>query len=136
LDNGLLDGINPKLVVLLIGSNHVNNYEAEEIIDGIQTIACSIRTKLPETKLLLVGVLPRGTASPAGAYRLAKASEGASKIADNRTIHYLDVAERFFDKNGNVSLELMTEDRVHLSEAGYFTLADALRPTIVGLMSK
>ena len=136
LDNGMTEGISPKLVILLIGSNHVNDYTADEIVDGIKAIACKIRNKLPDTKLLVLGVLPRGTASPAAAYRLAKASESASKIADNQKIYYLDVAERFFDANGNVSGELMTTDRVHLSEAGYYVLAEALKPTITSLMNQ
>lgn len=135
LDNGLLEGISPKLVILLIGSNHVNEYTTVEIVDGIKAIACRIRNKLPETKLLIIGVLPRGTASPAGAYRLAKASESASKLADNHKIYYLDVSENFFDTNGYVSDELMTADRVHLSEAGYNLLAGKLKPTITRLMN-
>ena len=136
LDNGLMEGISPKLIILLIGSNHVNDYTAGEIVDGIKAITCRIRNKLPKTKVLILGVLPRGTASPAGAYRLAKASESASKIADNQKIYYLDVSEKFFDTNGDVSSELMTADRVHLSEAGYNLLAETLKPTIARLMNK
>ncbi len=136
LDHGELDGISPKLAVVMIGSNHVNGYTVEEIADGIKAVCCRIRTKLPNTKILLLGILPRGDASAAAAYRLNKASEVASKIVDNRMIYYLNVSERFLDKDGNVSKEMTVVDRVHLSSQGYKTLAEAIEPTISKLMGK
>ena len=136
LDHGELDGISPKLAVVMIGSNHVNGYTVEEIADGIKAVCCRIRTKLPNTKILLLGILPRGDASAAAAYRLNKASEVSSKIVDNRMIYYLNVSERFLDKDGNVSKEMTVVDRVHLSSQGYKTLAEAIEPTISKLMGK
>lgn len=136
LDHGEIDGISPKLVVLLIGSNHVNGYLPSEIADGMKAICCRLRTKLPDTKILLLGILPRGDASAAAAYRLNKASELASSMVDNRMIFYLDVGEKFLTVDGNVSSELTTVDNVHLSPEGYETLAAALEPTIAKLLNE
>jgi lysophospholipase L1-like esterase len=136
LDHGEIDGISPKLAVVLIGSNHVNGYSIEQISDGIKAVCCRIKTKLPETKILLLAILPRGDASAAAAYRLNKASEEASRIADNRKIFYLNISERFLDIDGNVSKQMMTIDGVHLTLTGYQTLAEALEPTISKLLKE
>jgi lysophospholipase L1-like esterase len=137
LDHGEIDNISPKLAVVMIGSNHVNGYTVEEISDGIKAVCCRIRTKLPGTKILLLGILPRGDdASAAAAYRLNKASEEASRIADNRMIYYLNISEKFLDKDGNISGELMTADKVHLTPKGYQALADAMEPTISKIITR
>lgn len=128
IDHGEIDGILPKVVVLLIGSNHVNGYTIEEISDGVKAICCRIRTKLPETKILVLGILPRGDATAAAAYRLNKANEEASKIADDKFIFYLNCSEKFLDKDGNVSRTLMVADGVHLTKEGYQLLAEQLDP--------
>ena len=134
LDHGEIDGSSPKLAVVLIGSNHVNGYTVEEISDGIKAICCRIVSKLPRTKILLLSILPRGDASAAAAYRLAKASEEAAKMVDNRTIYYLDIREKFLDADGNVSSVFMGVDHVHLTEEGYQELAGLLEPTIARLL--
>lgn len=136
LDHGEIDGLSPKLVVLLIGSNHVNGYLPSEIADGIKAICCRLRNKLPKARILLLGILPRGDASAAAAYRLNKASELASAIADNRKIFFLNVSEKFLSADGSVSTEMTTIDRVHLSPAGYALLAAELEPTIARLMGE
>jgi len=136
LDHGEIDGIAPKLAVLLIGSNHVNGYLPSEIADGIKAICWRLRKKLPDTKILLLGILPRGDATAAAAYRLNKASELASAVADNRMIFYLNISERFLAEDGSVSSELTTVDNVHLSPKGYETLGAALEPTISRLLDE
>ncbi|MGV3684840.1 MAG: GDSL-type esterase/lipase family protein [Daejeonella sp.] len=134
LDHGEIDGISPKLAIVLIGSNHVEGYSAEEIADGIKAVCCRLITRLPDTKILLLSILPRGTATAAAADRLNKASEQASKIADRRRIFYLNISKMFLETDGTVSKDLMTADRVHLTSKGYETLATAINPTVSKLM--
>jgi len=136
LDHGEIDGISPKLVVVMIGSNHVNGYTIKEISDGIKAVCCRIRTKLSKAKILLVSILPRGDASAAAAYRLSKTNEESSKIADNRMIFYLNISEKFLDENGNVSSDLTTIDGVHLSGNGYQRLAEEMEPIISKIMGR
>lgn len=134
LDQGEIEGISPKLAIVLIGSNHVEGYSAEEIADGIKAVCCRLITRLPDTKILLLSILPRGTATAAAADRLNKASEQASKIADRRRIFYLNISKMFLEPDGTVSIDLMTVDRVHLTSKGYETLAKAINPTVFKLM--
>jgi lysophospholipase L1-like esterase len=62
LDNGNIDGIHPKLTVIMIGTNNSNGNDntAEEIADGIKAIVKEVHEKLPETKILLLDIFPRG----------------------------------------------------------------------------
>jgi lysophospholipase L1-like esterase len=83
LDNGNIDGIHPKLAVLMIGTNNSNGKDntAEEIGEGITTIVNQLREKLPETKVLILAIFPRGATTDA---QLEKAAtqNGKKKIED------------------------------------------------------
>lgn len=52
IENGELDNVKPKIVVLHVGTNNVNN-KAEEIADGIYEIVQRIRSRLPDTYIVL-----------------------------------------------------------------------------------
>jgi beta-glucosidase len=67
LENGNVDGIKPKLAVIMIGTNNSggNVNSAEDIADGIKAIVNKVREKLPETKILLLGIFPRGATTDA-----------------------------------------------------------------------
>lgn len=149
LDHGEADGISPKLAVVMIGTNNSNGdeYTAEQIADGIKAVAFELRTRLPETKILILSIFPRGdldqrwvkkteTASYNAQWaKNDRASELASEIVDNKTIFYLDIGKTFLDSNGEVTREIMP-DLLHLSEKGYQLWAEAIEPTIAKLMGE
>src|SRR5205823_5263650 len=62
LQNGELEGIQPKVVMLMIGTNNSNGRDntAEEIADGIKAIVKEVHKHSPRTKVLLLGIFPRG----------------------------------------------------------------------------
>src|SRR5439155_6273181 len=68
LQNGELEGIQPKVVMLMIGTNNSNtnaktkieDNTAEEIAAGVTAIVKEIHKRSPRTKVLLLGVFPRG----------------------------------------------------------------------------
>jgi beta-glucosidase len=146
-DNGEIDGISPKLAVLLIGTNNSRDQNtAEEIADGIKAICAKLRTKLPKTKILMLAIFPRGDVgqrenkecnavlNPQWA-KNNEASKLASKIADSKHIFYLDINEAFLDKNGVLSRDIMP-DLLHPNEKGYKIWAEAMEPTIKKLMDE
>lgn len=147
-DHGELDGIRPKLAVLMIGTNNSNreDYTAEEIADGIKAICAQIREKLPKTKILILAIFPRGDAeqrkdmehgatfNPQWA-KNAEASQLASQIADGKHIFYLDINHAFLDENGVLSRDIMP-DLLHLNEKGYKMWAEAMEPTVKKLMGE
>ena len=135
LDHGHLEGISPKLAVLMIGTNNSNGDDntAEEIADGIIAICKKIRTTCPRTKILILAIFPRGPEPSAQREKNAKASLLAAKIADGKMIHYLDINDKFLTKDGFLSKKIMP-DYLHPNETGYKIWAEAIEPKVAELM--
>lgn len=137
LDNGNIDGISPKAAVIMIGTNNSNGNDntAEEIADGIIAICKKLRKELPKTKILLLAVFPRGEKPSSQREKNAKASELASKIADGKMIHYLDIGPKFMEVDKTLSKEIMP-DYLHLTPKGYKIWAEATEPKLKELMGE
>ena len=58
IENGEIDGIHPRVAVLMIGTNNAGSNSADEIAAGVTAIVQELRKRLPETKVLLLGVFP------------------------------------------------------------------------------
>ena len=137
LENGNIETISPKVVVLLIGTNNCNtfNMSAESITAGITAVVNKIRSKLPVTRILLLAVFPRGETPNPLREKLAKASLAVSGLADGKMVHYLDIGDRFLDNDNSISREIMP-DYLHLSEAGYEIWAEAMEPVLAHLLGE
>lgn len=137
LDHGNVDGLSPKLVVLMIGTNNSNGQDntAEEIADGIMAIVEKLRAKLPETKILLLAIFPRSQDADAQRDKVAKASKLASRITDGKVVYYLDIGQHFLNPDGTISPEVMP-DYLHLSPKGYRIWADAIEDTLSKLLGR
>jgi len=137
IENGELDGISPKVVVLMIGTNN-SGYPAEEILKGDQKIVQQIHQKLPNTKLLLLGIFPRGAdlkdpKVAAVRAKLKMVNEGLAKLDDGKKTRYLDIGSKFMDAEGNLPADIMP-DALHLSAKGYQIWADAIQPLLDEMM--
>lgn len=137
LEHGHLEGISPKLAVLMIGTNNSNGKDntAEEIADGIIAICEKLRTKCPRMKVLILAIFPRSPEPSDQRQKNAKASLLASKIADDEMIHYLDINEKFLTKDGFLTKKIMP-DYLHPNEAGYGIWAEAIESKVVELMGE
>jgi beta-glucosidase len=137
LDNGNIDGISPKVAVIMIGTNNSNRDDntAEEIADGMIAICRKLRAKLPRTKILLLSVFPRSEKPCPQREKIAKANKLASKIADGRMIHYLDIGPKFLEPDKSISKEIMP-DFLHLTPKGYKIWAKAIEPIIAKMMGE
>lgn len=135
IENGNLDGIQPKLAVLMIGTNNASANSAEEIADGIKAIIAKLREKLPETKILLLAIFPRGEAPNPTRDKLAQASQLASAVADGKQVRYLDIGPKFLAADGSISKEIMP-DFLHLSPQGYAIWADAIEPAVAEMLGE
>jgi len=136
-DHGEIDGIRPKLAILMIGTNNSNGKDntAEEIADGIKAICATMRAKLPKTKILILAIFPRGEGPSPQREKNAQASLLASAIADNKHIFYLDINDKFLGDNQTLSKEVMP-DLLHPGAKGYQIWADAIEPTVKKLMGE
>lgn len=137
LNNGEIAAISPKLAILMIGTNNSDGSDntAQEIGEGIIAICQKLRKDLPNTKILMLGIFPRGEKPSVQREKNAEASRLASSIVDNQWIYYMDIKDVFLDKDGTLPKEIMP-DYVHLSEKGYQLEAEALEPMIAQLMGE
>lgn len=137
LDHGEIDGISPKLAVIMIGTNNSNRdeYTAAQIADGIKAIVCRLKTSLPETKILILGIFPRGATPNPKRAKNNEASRLAALMADNKTIYFLDINEVFLNDDGVLTREVMP-DLLHPCKKGYQLWAEAIEPTVVKLMGE
>jgi beta-glucosidase len=127
----------PKLAVLMIGTNNSNGQDntAEEIAEGIAAIVGSLRARLPETKVLVLAIFPRGEKPGPQREKNSRASELAARLADNQMVHYLDLGARFLEADGTLPKDIMP-DFLHLSPTGYGIWAEGLEPKLVELLGK
>ena len=137
LDHGNLDGISPKLAVLMIGTNNSNGKDntAEEIGAGIQAIVKSLRAKSPKTKVLILAIFPRGEKPNPQREKNARASQIASELADSKDVYFLDIGSKFLTPDGTLTKEIMP-DYLHLSPQGYEIWADAIEPNVAKLLGE
>ncbi len=136
LDNGNIDGISPKLAVLMIGTNNAANPPGK-IAKGIEMIVEKLREKLPKTKVLVLAIFPRG-ADKNAAFRqsTSKANEIISKkLGDDDMVFYMDIGQKFLQPDGTLGKDIMP-DFLHPNAKGYRIWAEAIEPTVKKLMDE
>ena len=136
LDHGNIDGIKPKLAVIMIGTNNSGTDSSDDIAAGIKAIVEKLRAKLPETKILLLGIFPRG-ADPSDPKRQVNiaANEIAKNVEDGKNIFYLDISKKFLNDDGTLSKEIRP-DLLHLSPKGYEIWAESIEPKVADLLGE
>lgn len=150
LDHGNFDGLKPKLVVLMIGTNNtghagrpqkelngaIYDCSAEKTADGVKAIVQKLQQKAPAAKILLLGIFPRGE-TPADKMRQQNEATNAiiAKLHDGKTVHYLDIGKTFLTADGTLTREIMP-DLLHLSEKGYEMWAEAIEPKVKELLGE
>jgi lysophospholipase L1-like esterase len=135
LEHGEVEGIRPKVVVLMIGTNNSASNTAEEIANGVTAIVKSLREKLPETRILLLGVFPRGEKPGSIRDKLAAVNEKIAKLDDGKMVKYLDIGKSFLQEDGTIARDVMP-DFLHLSPKGYRIWADAMEPTLQAMLEE
>jgi lysophospholipase L1-like esterase len=130
-----LEGISPKVAVLMIGTNNTGRDSAEQIAEGITLIVKTIHEKSPKTKVLLLGVFPRSPkADAANRKKIVEINKIISKLDDGgKKVKYLDISQKFLTEDGTLTKEIMP-DFLHLSVKGYEIWAEAMNPTLKELL--
>jgi len=130
IEHGQLDGLAPKLVVVAIGTNNLyqdyNGGSDKEVADGIKAVIDAVRTKLPQAKVLVVGMLPRQNSYFCD--RITAINALTAGFDDGAAVRFLDFGARFLDAPGKVKAEFYRTDLVHLSPAGYEAYYAAMAP--------
>ena len=136
IENGELDGIHPKVAVVMIGTNNIGHFGDEQpawVVAGIRKIVDDIHAKLPDTKVLLLGVFPRDMKASDRRKRVEAVNEQIAKFDDGNKTRYLDIGHVFLDAKGEIPHDAMP-DRLHPSAQGYGLWYDAMQPTLEEMM--
>lgn len=135
LANGNIDGISPKVAVIMIGTNNSRANSAVEIADGIGAIVQMLREKLPDTNILLLDIFPRGTEVNDQRGKILQANQIARKLDDGEHVHYLAIGHHFIEDDGSITPEMMP-DALHLTPAGYRIWAESIEEKLAELMGE
>ncbi len=136
LENGNIEGIKPKLAVLMIGTNNSGSNSSEQIAAGVTAIVEKLRKELPETKVLVLGIFPRGADKNDAKRKINEgANERIAKLADDKHVFYLDIGKNFLEDDGTLSKEVMP-DLLHLNEKSYRTWAESIEPKVKELLGQ
>ncbi len=132
LTNGEIEGISPKLMILMIGTNNVGHRSSTpaQTVEGIRKIIEIMKEKTPTAKILLLAVFPR-SANPTDEMRVKvnEINAGLPALADGETVFYLDFGKKFLAEDGSLPVEMM-RDRLHPGAAGYEIWAQEVEPFV------
>ena len=133
IDHGELDGISPKVAMIMIGTNNLGwgGQNVKQTMDGVRCVVDTVAKKLPHTKILLLAIFPRGEKAD-DPFR-AKIKEVNAVLAQlpacNRNVIYLDIGAKFLADDGTLPKYVMP-DALHPNAVGYQIWADAVGPLV------
>ncbi len=136
LDNGEIDGLNPKLVIIHIGTNNTSQTDnarmntAPEIVEGIEAVLMRVRSKVPRAKIVLMQIMPREE-MPDNPRRILinETNQILQQFAHENNITLLDISSEMLTVDGILTKDL-TSDFCHPTDVGYQIWGNALRPYI------
>ncbi len=137
-EHGAIAGISPKLAIVMIGTNNAGHRQEqpEHTAAGIKAIVEQLRERLPKTKVLLLGIFPRGKDEKDAMRQLTVATNRIiADYADDKNVFYLDIREAFLEADGVLPAAIMP-DLLHPNEKGYRLWAEAMEPKVKELMGE
>ena len=139
LENGELDGINPKVIVLLAGTNNVGPQARDartiaEIARGVKAVIDVCQRKAPAATVILTAIFPRYDDSGARS-TIERINQQLASFADGRRIRYLNINRQLVSADGTLVDGVLNErDKLHPTLKGYQLWADALKPLLRDLL--
>jgi lysophospholipase L1-like esterase len=133
LENGELDGVNPKVIVLLAGTNNAGNGEtAAEITRGLEAVVWLMQAKAPGATIILTAIFPRNDKIEVMPV-IDRINENLAHLVGEK-IRFLNINRKLADGNGRLFEGMMNPDLLHPSLQGYQVWADALTPVLLELL--
>lgn len=135
LDNGNLDGLDPKVIVLMIGTNNISAEATSvpQVADGVAAVVKKLRDRLPRARVLLLAILPSEENPGPRRGNILQVNQIIRRLADNRHVFWLDFGYRFVGRDGTISREVM-RDYLHLTPQGYQIWAAAMEHELAVLL--
>ena len=133
LRHGEVDGLSPKAVVVMIGTNNAGMNTVEEIAAGVEAICGELRVRLPRAKVLLLGIFPRGAKPNPVREKMDAVNRLLARLDGQGNVTYLDIGKVFLEADGSIS-PLIMNDYLHPTAAGYERWAAAMEPVLKRLL--
>ena len=138
LENGELDEVNPKVVVLLAGTNNIGDREApanaDDVTRGLHAILRVIQEKAPAATIIVMGIFPRNDKMDFMPV-IDKINRSLSSFADGRKVRYLNINDKLANADGSLLDGMMNpNDKLHPTLKAYQVWADALKPIFTELL--
>ena len=137
LDHGNLEGLKPKVAVVLIGVNNIpdTNNTPRQVLEGVTAVVQKLRQKLPETQVLLLGIFPFREDFCDQRAKALQVNQALHKLDDGNWIRFLDFGYLFIQPDGRISKDMM-RDFLHLSPTGYRIWAEAMELTLAAMLGE
>ena len=137
LDHGNLDGLKPKVSVLLIGVNNIpdETNTPRMVLEGVTAVVQKLREKLPDTKVLLLGIFPFRQDFDLQRGRALQVNQALRRLDDGKWVRFLDFGHLFIQPDGKISQDMMP-DFVHLTPNGYRLWAETMEPKLAELLGE
>jgi beta-glucosidase len=137
LDHGNLDGLKPKVAVVLIGVNNIpdDHNSPRDVLEGVTAVVKKLREKLPDTKVLLLGIFPFREDFCAQRAKALQVNQALHKLDDGQCIRFLDFGYLFIQPDGRISRDMM-RDFLHPSAIGYRLWAEAMEPELAAMLGE
>ncbi|MFN0076909.1 MAG: GDSL-type esterase/lipase family protein [Prosthecobacter sp.] len=137
VQNGTPDKAAPKVVVLLIGTNNLTGkFTPDELTTDIGALLKAIQNKTPRSKILLLGILPRGASIKDEINEsIRQTNTKLATLADQKQVFYLDVGDKLVEPDGTIAKEVMP-DKLHVAGPGYTRWMEAMGPTLDKLLNE
>lgn len=141
IQNGELDGVNPKVIVLLAGTNNIGNRPppnpdalAADITKGLEAILHTCQQKAPNATIILTAIFPRND-NMAAMPVIKQVNANLAKLADGKKVRFLNVNDQLADADGKLHEGMMNAaDKLHPALKGYQVWADGLKPILTELL--
>jgi lysophospholipase L1-like esterase len=137
IDHGELDRVNPKVIVILAGTNNLwpkvdDDAAVRNITRGLDALVRACRKKAPSSTIIVTAIFPRNDHVDV-LPQIARINEHIATMADGRSVRVLNINDRLADDGGRL-FEGMLHDGLHPSLKGYQVWADALKPMLIELL--
>ena len=141
LDHGELEGLHPKVAIVLIGTNNtLHGQTAEQTEAGIDAVVGNLEEALPQTHVLLLGILPSQRSAAKSKEDLKVNEYLARCYGEDPRVTYLDIGSIFW-RNGALDTRLFFDPRtsehrgaLHPDTLGQRMMAEAIEPTLSRLL--
>lgn len=138
LDHGQVTGLHPNLTIILIGANNLGHthWGANLTVPGIETVVTKTETLLPNSHILLLGVLPSIRSAWVDDQTKTINADLAAEYANNPTVTFIDVSPVLTD-HGKPDASLYIDPKqvppgpaLHPDATGMSRIAAYIAPTV------